>query len=204
MTTPRRPRRFRRTSLVWAGSAAALGAMVAGCSTPAPIGDTTSSGPLSQTLKEGERPPAPDFSGTTLEGRTVHLSDYRGKVVVVNAWASWCGPCRIEAPELKKIQQRWRSRGVQVLGIDHDNNRADALAFQHDHHLGYPSLHDPSGRQALKLPHGLVNPQSLPFTIVVDGEGKIAAAQMGAVTETALKKAITPLLRTAGKAPAPS
>ncbi|MFE0508540.1 TlpA family protein disulfide reductase [Streptomyces sp. NPDC058964] len=175
--------------------------ILAGCSRSAPISDTTSFDPLTQTLKEGERPLAPDFSGTTLEGHTTHLTDYRGKVVVVNAWASWCGPCRIEAPELRKIQQTWGSRGVQVLGLDNDTSRAAGLAFQKDHHLGYPSLHDPSGRQALKLPHGLVNPQSLPFTIVIDPAGKIAAARMGAVTEAAMKKIITPLLRAARKSP---
>ncbi|MEU6070772.1 TlpA disulfide reductase family protein [Streptomyces sp. NPDC047082] len=191
MTTPRRTY----------AALAVLCAILAGCSTPAPIGDTTSSDPLTQTLKEGERPAAPDFSGTTLEGYTAHLTDYRGKVVVVNAWVSWCGPCRIEAPELKKIQQTWGSHGVQVLGLDNDKSRTDGLAFQKDHHLGYPSLHEPSGRQALKLPRGLVNPQSLPFTIVIDPAGRIAAARMGAVTETGLTKIITPLLAASGKKP---
>ncbi|MFJ3307358.1 TlpA family protein disulfide reductase [Streptomyces sp. NPDC086549] len=180
---------------------AVLCAILAGCSTPVPIGDTTSSDPLTQTMKEGERPVAPDFSGTTLEGHTAHLSDYRGKVVLVNAWASWCGPCRIEAPELKKIQQTWKSRGVQVFGLDNDKSRAAGLAFQQDHHLGYPSVHDPSGRQALKLPHGLVNPQFLPFTIVIDPAGKIAAARMGQVTETGMEKIIAPLLTATGRKP---
>ncbi|MET8453050.1 TlpA disulfide reductase family protein [Streptomyces sp. NPDC005209] len=187
-----------------AAAAVAICAILAGCSTPAPVGDTSPSDPLTRTLKESERPAAPDFSGTTLEGRTVHLSDYRGKVVVVNAWASWCGPCRAEAPELAKVQRAWAGRGLQVLGLDNDHSRADGLAFQKDHHLGYPSLHDPSGRQALRLPRGLVNTQALPFTIVIDPAGKIAATRMGAVTQPTMARIVTPLLPTTSKKPGQS
>jgi len=182
-------------------TAAAACAVLAGCSspTPAPVGDTSPGDPLARTLKEGERPDAPDFAGTSLDGDQVRLSDYRGKVVLVNAWASWCGPCRAEAPELKSIQEKWGSRGVRVLGLDNDTNRAAGLAFQKEHRLGYPSLHDPSGKQLLRLPHGLVNTQSLPFTIVVDPAGKVAATRMGMVSESQMAKIINPLLAATGK-----
>ncbi|MFF9121783.1 TlpA family protein disulfide reductase [Streptomyces sp. NPDC014889] len=190
MTTTRRP--------YAAVVVAVAGAILVGCSTPDPIGDTTPGEQLTRILKEGERPAAPDFSGTSLEGDEIHLSDYRGKVVLVNAWASWCGPCRAEAPELKRIQEKWGGRGVQVLGLDNDGNRADGLAFQKEFRPGYPSLHDPAGKQALRLPHGLVNTQTLPFTIVIDPAGKVAATRMGAVTEPQIAKVIAPLLAAAG------
>ncbi|GGW36625.1 hypothetical protein GCM10010503_10670 [Streptomyces lucensis JCM 4490] len=172
----------------------ALCAVVAGCSRPGPVADTSPSDPLTRTFRKADRPAAPDISGGTLDGRTVRLSDYRGKVVLLNAWASTCGPCRVEAPELRRIQRAWKDRGVQVLGLDTDQNRGDGLAFQRDFRLGYPSLHDPAGRQALKLPRGLVNAQAIPFTVVVDPAGRIAAARSGQVTEAEVVKLIEPLL----------
>ncbi|MGW3492908.1 TlpA family protein disulfide reductase [Streptomyces sp. NPDC001020] len=178
---------------------AAACVVLAGCSSPDPVGDTSPGDRLTRTMKEGERPTAPDLAGTSLEGDEVRLSDYRGKVVLVNAWASWCGPCRAEAPELKRIQEKWGSRGVQVLGLDNDTSRAHGRAFQREFRLGYPSLHDPSGKQVLRLPHGLVNTQSLPFTIIVDPAGKVAATRMGMVTESRMAEIITPLLTAAGK-----
>jgi thiol-disulfide isomerase/thioredoxin len=184
MTTTRR---------AYAAVAAAC-AILAGCSAPEPISDASPGDPLTRTFKEGERPAAADLAGTSLEGDKVRLSDYRGKVVLINAWASWCGPCRAEAPELKKIREKWGGRGLRVLGLDNDRSRADGLAFQKSFHLAYPSLHDPSGKQALRLPRGLVNTQALPYTIVIDPAGKVAATRMGAVTETQIAKIIEPLL----------
>ncbi|MFC8512082.1 TlpA family protein disulfide reductase [Streptomyces sp. NPDC057257] len=169
-------------------------AVLTGCSTSTPIGDTSPGDPLSRTYTEGKRPAVPDLAGTSLEGKTVRLSDYRGKVVVLNAWASWCPPCRVESPQLKDLQKKWGARGVQVLGLNNDGSRTDGLAFERQHALGYPSLHDPSGKQLLRLPHGLVNTRALPFTIVVDATGKAAATRMGQVTEAELTKLVRPLL----------
>ncbi|MEV6941479.1 TlpA disulfide reductase family protein [Streptomyces sp. NPDC051172] len=174
--------------------AVACAAVLAGCSAPAPISDTSPGDPLIRTWKEGERPAVPDLSGPSLEGSTVSLSDFRGKVVLINAWASYCGPCRAEAPELKKIQQKYGARGLRVLGLDNDGGRGAGLAFQKQYRLDYPSLHDPSGKQLLRLPRGVVTTQGLPFTIVVDSSGKVAAVRMGAVTEGRLAKIIEPLL----------
>lgn len=183
-----------RGSFPYAVAVTAAGALLAGCSSAQPIGETSAGDPLSRTLKEGERPAAPDLAGTSLEGKAVRLSDYRGKVVVLNAWASWCPPCRAEAPELKNVQKKWGGRGLQVLGLDNEGSRDAGLAFQKQHDLGYPSLHDPSGKQLLRLPHGLVNTRGLPFTIVVDRSGRVAAARTGEVTRAQLAKLVTPLL----------
>ena len=169
-------------------------AVLAGCSSPAPISDASPGDPLTRTFEEGKRPAVADLTGTSLDGDAIRLSDYRGKVVLINAWASWCGPCRAEAPELKKVQAEWGGRGLRVLGLDNDGDRAAGLAFQKDHHLAYPSLHDPAGEQALRLPRGLVNTQALPYTIVIDPTGKVAATRMGAVTRAQLAKVLEPLL----------
>lgn len=173
---------------------AACAAVLAGCSSPAPISDASPGDPLIRTWKEGERPAVPDLSGPSLEGGTVSLSDYRGKVVLINGWASYCGPCRLEAPELMKIRKKYGARGLRILGLDHDAGRGAGLAFQKQYRLDYPSLHDPSGKQLLRLPRGVLTTQGLPFTIVVDSSGKVAAVRMGAVTEARLAKIIEPLL----------
>ncbi|MGW2681784.1 TlpA family protein disulfide reductase [Streptomyces sp. NPDC001414] len=179
-------------------------AALGGCAGSASFQDTSPSDPLGRTLSEGERPAAPDLSGTTLDGRTVRLSDYRGKVVLINAWASWCGPCRAEAPELEKIQQKWGDRGVRVLGLNNDATSGDGRAFAKEFRLGYPSLLDPQGRLGLRFPRGLVNTQALPYTIVVDPAGRVTASRMGAVTEAGMGKVIASLLPSAASARGPA
>ncbi|MEU8469516.1 TlpA disulfide reductase family protein [Streptomyces sp. NPDC029006] len=174
----------------------AVGALLAGCTGYTPVGDTDAAGSLTHTLSEEDRPTAPELGGATLDGDTVHLSDYRGDVVVVSAWGSWCGPCVGEAPELTKIERKWRHRGVRVLGLDNDADSDRGRDFQKEHRLGFPSLRDPRGQLGRRFPHGLVNPQALPYTIVVDRTGKIAASRMGAVTEGEMAAVVTPLLRT--------
>ncbi|MGW0846089.1 TlpA family protein disulfide reductase [Streptomyces sp. NPDC002787] len=149
---------------------------------------------LFRSIPVAERPAAPDFSGTTVDGEPVHLSDYRGHVVVLNAWASTCGPCRAESPDLDRTQRKLKAKGVRVLGISTDAARQNALAFQQDLGLSYPSLHDPGGKQFLRLPNGLVNPQILPFTLFVDREGRIAGAVQSKVSEAEVRSIVTPML----------
>jgi peroxiredoxin len=179
------------------------GLAMAGCATPKPLpagveraerARQGSGAGLYKDIPVAERPAAPDFAGTTVEGEPVRLSDFRGDVVVVNAWASTCGPCRAESPDLDRTQRRLRSRGVQVLGVSADVSRSNALAFQRELGLSYPSLHDPGGKQFLKLPDGLVNPQILPFTLFVDRAGRIAGAVQSKVSEEDVRGVVTPLL----------
>ncbi|MFF4499632.1 redoxin domain-containing protein [Streptomyces sp. NPDC001401] len=183
-----------KTRRMFMATAVAACAVLAGCSSTAPISDTSPGDPLIRTWKEGQRPAVPDLSGPSLEGGKVSLSDYRGKLVLINAWASYCGPCRLEAPELKKIQKKYGARGLRILGLDNDGDRAAGLAFQKRYRLEYRSLHDPSGKQLLRLPRGVLTTQGIPFTIVVDRSGKVAAIRMGGVTEARLTKIIEPLL----------
>jgi peroxiredoxin len=179
------------------------GLAMAGCATPKDLptdveqAERARAGEaaLFRSIPAAERPAAPDFAGTTVDGEPVRLSDYRGRVVVVNAWASTCGPCRTESPDLDRAQRTLKSRGVRVLGVSTDAARQNALAFQQDLGLTYPSLHDPGGKQFLKLPNGLVNPRILPFTLFVDREGRIAGAVQSKVSESDVRDAVTPLLK---------
>ncbi|MEU0006628.1 TlpA disulfide reductase family protein [Streptomyces sp. NPDC006314] len=170
----------------------ALLSALAACSPGQEAGGTSDS-PLTR-VPAADRRAAPDLAGTTLDGKPVRLSDYRGKVVVLNMWASWCGPCRAEAPELSRAQRHLSAKGVQVLGVDTDAQRAGGLAFQRDHDLAYPSLHDPDGRRLALLPRGY-RPQAVPYTLLIDREGKIAGLCLSTLTEAEVRDITRPLLR---------
>jgi peroxiredoxin len=179
------------------------GVVLAGCTTTKTLRtdeagagrSDRSEGSVLRRVPAAQREDAPDFSGTTVDGRPIRLSDYRGDVVVVNAWATWCGPCRAESPALDKVQRELKEQGVRVLGVSYNAGRKNALAFQKELKLSYPSLHDPGGRQFLKLPRGLVNPQLLPFTLYIDREGRIAGATQAPVTTDDVRSAVTPILK---------
>ncbi|MFE3636975.1 TlpA disulfide reductase family protein [Streptomyces cellostaticus] len=138
------------------------------------------------------REAAPELVGDSLDGRPLRLADHRGEVVLLNAWASWCGPCRAEAPELRAAHEHLAARGVRVIGLDADSDPARGRAFQREQRLGYPSFRDPSGRQLLRFPKGTV-PQGVPFTVVIDTRGRIAAVHAGPVTERELRDLALPL-----------
>jgi cytochrome c biogenesis protein CcmG/thiol:disulfide interchange protein DsbE len=101
---------------------------------------------LAAALERGERPPAPQLEFEQLEGEgTIRLADYRGKAVVLNFWASWCEPCKKEAPLLQEAWERYRADGLVVLGIDAQDFRSDARAFVERYGLTYPIAYDGNG-----------------------------------------------------------
>ncbi|MGH3860146.1 TlpA disulfide reductase family protein [Actinokineospora sp.] len=138
-----------------------------------------------------DRKVLPEVSGPDLmdESKQLKLSDYRGKVVVLNVWGQWCGPCRAEAPELQRLQDDYAAKGVQVLGIDvREPGRSEAQDFMRDRGITYPSIFDQGGRSLLALkgyPRAVV-----PATFVIDKQGRVAAAYMRELLATDL----TPLL----------
>ncbi|WP_308249804.1 TlpA family protein disulfide reductase [Sphaerisporangium fuscum] len=143
-----------------------------------------------QVFPATARQAAPAVQGETLEGGAAGLADHKGKVVVLNFWASWCAPCRSEAPVLKDIAAKTKDRGVQFIGVDFKDDKAQALAFQRTQQPGYPSLFDQPGRVALAF-HGMVNPAAIPSTLVLDRQGRVAARALGEVQYSSLLDAVT-------------
>jgi len=129
----------------------------------------------------GHQPVAPDFTATTLTGSRLDFSAYRGKVVVVNFWGSWCAPCRAEAPTLAVTAQQYSPAGVDFLGVDVRDTPASALAFTHSFHVGYPSVSDQGSAITLDFT-AKVPIAGTPTTLVVDRTGHIAGAVFGTVT----------------------
>jgi thiol-disulfide isomerase/thioredoxin len=129
----------------------------------------------------GHRPVAPDFTGTTLTGSQLSFSSYRGRVVVVNFWGSWCVPCREEASTLAAVAALYRSSGVAFLGVDVRDTTTTAEAFVRSFGISYPSVSDQSS--AITLDFTSVVPiASTPTTLVIDRTGHIAGAIFGATT----------------------
>ncbi len=132
-----------------------------------------------------ERGPAPDLSGPTLEGGEFRLGDHLGEIVVLNVWASWCAPCRAEAPVLEAVWQEVQDDGVQFVGLDTRDTEEAALAFLEAYGVTYPNVIDADGRLQLLFSDTLP-PQAIPSTLVVDREGRVAGRIIGRVTEATL------------------
>ena len=138
----------------------------------------------------GEREPAPDFDLPRLSGDgRATLADYRGQVVVLNFWASWCEPCRTESPLLERWHRRIARDGGTVLGIDGQDVSSDARDFVEEYELTYPMLHDGPGD--LREPFGVLG---YPETFVIDARGRVAAVRRGPVDDEFMREAVEPVL----------
>jgi thiol-disulfide isomerase/thioredoxin len=189
----------RRSALLCAG--VALGALaLAGCGkgqTGSSSGDTKfvqGTGEITK-VPASKRQAAPDISGKAVDGKKkLSLSDYRGEVVVLNVWGSWCAPCRAEAPNLAKVAKDTKGKDVQFLGINtRDLDPSNARAFERNYDIGYPSFYDPSGKLILRFPKGSLSPQAIPSTLILDRHGKIAVRALKELSEHELRSALDPL-----------
>lgn len=181
----------------------AVGAL-AGCSndigSSGDQGFVAGKGIITATLPAADRKQPGAVSGTTLDGRTVSLSDYRGKVVVVNVWGSWCPPCRAEAPMLAAAARDLAGRGVVFLGINSRNpEKAGPQAFERRFKIPYDSLYDPGGRSLLAF-HGTLPPNAIPSTVIIDRQGRVASSVNGTITRTTLYDLVQDVTGGAGKA----
>ncbi len=144
-------------------------------------------------VPEGEREPAPDISGPTLDGGTYSLAEQRGSTVVLNVWASWCAPCRAEMPGLQRVSEDYAERNVGFVGIDTRDDEAAAIAFLENTGVTYPSLIDPDGELLLQF-RGTLPPQAIPSTLIIDADGGIAARVIGPITEVRLRELLDQVL----------
>ncbi|KRV50911.1 redoxin [Wenjunlia vitaminophila] len=196
VTPARRSRAHRAVAL--SGAVAVAMAVVAGCSTANEASGGEGQGFVSGDVRvdqysPGERKDAPELSGKTLQGEPLDLADYRGKVVVLNVWGSWCAPCRAEAKHLKKVSEETADQGVQFIGINTRDTNANARAFERNHEITFPSVSDRYGKLVARF-RGSVPPSAIPTTLVIDRQGRIAARVLNAVSDKELRKMLTPLI----------
>jgi thiol-disulfide isomerase/thioredoxin len=161
-----------------------LGPALAACSDAGSTGDKgyVDGRGIITRLPVAERRKPGEVSGRTLEGKSVRLSDFAGKTVVLNVWGSWCPPCRKEAPTLAAASRALKGKDVVFLGINtRDASPDQGLAFQRRYGVPYPSLYDPAGRSLLAF-HGTLTPSAIPSTVVIDPQGRVAASVLGEVT----------------------
>src|SRR5579871_1204333 len=126
-------------------------------------------------VRAGLSKPAPDFALESLDGKTMRLSDLRGKAVLLNFWATWCGPCKIEMPWFVELQKEYGPQGLQIVGVAMDDTSKDDIAkFVKEMGVNYPIL---LGKEAVGEQYGGVN--VLPTTFFIDREGKIVAREFG-------------------------
>ena len=145
----------------------------------------------------GHRPLAPEFTGTTLTGSKLSFSAYRGQVVVLNFWGSWCDPCREEAPALAVVAKQYQSANTTFLGVDERDTTANAEAFTRNFGIAYPSLNDPGQEIALDFT-AVVPLEGTPTTLVIDRTGHIAGAVFGTATYPELSAILAKVTTKAG------
>ena len=138
---------------------------------------------------------APAYSAVSLAGDSVSLSTYRGKVVLLNAWATWCGPCRQEIPELRALHQKYSKDGLTVIGVtvDAEGTNTQIQDFVKEFRMDYPLWHDPNER--ISAQYAIMG---LPASFLIDRRGIVRWKSTGAVApgDTALERAIHAALGT--------
>ncbi len=133
------------------------------------------------------------LQGPTLSDGHVSVANYRGDVVVLNVWASWCAPCRAEAPGIESAWKAWKSDGgVQVIGINTRDELTSATAFAQHFKLTFPNVFDQYGQKLLDL-GGQLPPNAIPTTLVLDKRGRIAARVLGQASPALLDGVISQL-----------
>ena len=165
-----------------AAASAALALLLASCSRPSSL--------PSELKSEGQRKPAPNFSLKDADGNAVNLADYRGKVVLVNFWATWCGPCEAEIPWFIEFEKKYKDQGFAVLGVSMDDDGWKSVRpYVASHKINYRIM---IGSEVVSQQFGEI--ESLPTSFVLDRAGRIASNHIGLVDKVDYQNEIVKLL----------
>ncbi|WP_431279035.1 TlpA disulfide reductase family protein [Leifsonia poae] len=184
----------RRTRLLLpaVGFLAAAGLLLTGCTTTDKLAEQYRSGSgqnyiagdgsVSEFAADNRGEPVA-FSGVTADGDAVSSKQYAGKVLVVNFWYAGCPPCRLEAPDLEALSQKYQADGVSFLGVNLYDSKQTAASFEKEKGVTYPSVLDRDTGSVLLAFSRSVPPKATPTTLVIDKKGRVAARILGAVPE---------------------
>src|ERR1700692_1136127 len=166
-----------------AAASAALAFLLASCSRPSSL-------PTGELKSGGHRKPAPNFSLKDSDGNAVNLTDYRGKVVLVNFWATWCGPCEAEIPWFIEFEKKYKDQGFAVLGVSMDDDGWKSVRpYIASHKINYRIM---IGSQVISDQFGEI--ESLPTSFVLDRQGRIASNHVGLIDKVDYQNEIVKLL----------
>jgi len=145
---------------------------------------------LSHASVLGQETVAPQFALKDVNGRTVRLSDYHGRVVLINFWATWCPPCRAEMPDLVRLQREHAKQGLQIIGITYPPERKDRVRrFARSLKVNYPIV---LGTREIKARFS--SEETLPLTVVINRDGKVTDIISGILLREEFDEKIKPLL----------
>ena len=166
-----------------AAASAAIALLLGSCSRPSSLA-------TGQLKSEGQRKPAPNFSLKDADGDAVNLADYRGKVVLVNFWATWCGPCEAEIPWFIEFEKKYKDQGFAVLGVSMDDDGWKSVRpYVASHKINYRVM---IGSEVVSQQFGEI--ESLPTSFVLDRAGRIASNHIGLVDKVDYQNEIVKLL----------
>jgi peroxiredoxin len=177
-----------KLSQVRTAALTALAVLLIGCMRSSTLSSNESSD--SAIKAESERKPAPEFNLTDANGASVKLADYKGKVVLLNFWATWCGPCKVEIPWFMEFEQQYKDRDFAVLGVSFDDDGWKSVKpYVEQHKINYRIM---IGSDELGQLYG--NVDALPTSFIIDREGRIAARHEGLVDKQDYQNEILKLL----------
>ena len=141
-------------------------------------------------IAPGDRGSAVRFAGKLEDGRPVSSAEYTGQVLVLNFWYAGCAPCRAEAPDLEKSNQKFTTQGVKFLGVNVRDQAATALAFSRTYGISYPSVLDADDGTLQLAFSGTIAPNAVPTTLVVDKQGRVSARILGRIPDVSILDAL--------------
>ena len=141
-------------------------------------------------LSGGNRPPAPEFALTDINGKPLTLSQYKGKVVLLDFWATWCAPCKVEIPHFIALQDKYGPQGLQIIGLSMDDDAKPVVKFAEQMKVNYPiAIAD----EKLASKYGGV--LGLPIAFVIDKEGRIVHKHVGETAPDVFEKEVAELVK---------